>query len=133
MVALDKKYNMKITLTGRVPSKKNSRKLFVRNGKIFNLPSNDYRDWLEDASWQLKAFKKTVFYPQNRIICTFYAGDKRKFDLSNKFESIADALVDNAMIPDDNYTVLTEVILLYGGYERGRPRTEIEIQEYIKQ
>lgn len=115
-----------ITLKGRVPSKKNSTLNFVRGGRIIHIPSNDYRKWHKDASLQLQDQKEN--WPQQTfytLTVVFYSGDKRKYDLHNKFESIADLLTDNHFIEDDNYEVLPDIRLIYGGYDKGNPRVEI--------
>jgi hypothetical protein len=109
------------TLTGRVPSKKNSRNIFVKYGKLFNLPSKSYKDWHIDASKQLKTSVLDGLYERNDmfIVLQFYSPDKRKYDLTNKAESIMDLLVDNKVLEDDNYTVGKDILLSYKGVEKG--------------
>jgi hypothetical protein len=48
-------------------------------------------------------------------ICTIHSPDNRKFDLSNKWESIADGMVAAGYIEDDNYVYIPEITLRYGG------------------
>ncbi len=120
---------MVIILKGRVPSKKNSRKIFVRNGKIVNIPSQDYKDWHDEMSWELKKYKRQVFYPKNKITLTFYSGDKRKFDLTNKAESVMDLLVDNEFIDDDNYDIVPEICLRFGGIAKRCASVSIVIEQ----
>ena len=62
----------------------------------------------------------------SKIKLTFYAGDNRKFDLSNKAESIMDLLVDTKLIEDDNYSVISELTLKFGGVDKGNARCEID-------
>ena len=52
---------------------------------------------------------------------------KRKFDLSNKVESVNDLLVDCGVIHDDNYTVIQKLEVEFCGY--GKDYCEIEIKE----
>lgn len=98
----------------------------MRGGKMFNIPQKNYRDWHEMASWQLK---NKVKEPISRceIELTFFSGDKRKYDLSNKAESVMDLLVDNCIIEDDNYEVVSRLTLVWGGYDKDNSRVEINI------
>lgn len=117
------------TILGSVPSKKNSRNLFVRNGRIVNIPQKAYGEWHTDSLKQLKMPPKplqTVKYVQ---LC-FYSKDKRAYDLTNKAESVMDLLVDAGILLDDNYTVVPELTITYGGLCRENPRCEITIYEY---
>lgn len=61
-----------------------------------------------------------------KITLTFFAGDNRKFDLSNKAESIMDTLVDAGLLEDDNYSVVSELVLKFGGVEKNEARCEID-------
>lgn len=115
---------MKIEIRGRVPSKKNS-KIMVCRGRIpMLLPSENYTKWHKEASLQLPKPPKKEFH---NIHFTLYAPDKRAGDLSNKFESVADLLVDNKIIKDDNWFVLENVCLLFGGVDKTNPRCIIEL------
>lgn len=87
------------------------------------LPSTKYRNWHRDALLQIKNRKKIK---SKNITLTFYAGDNRKFDLTNKAESIMDTLVDAELIEDDNYSVINELCLKFGGVDKGKARCEIE-------
>tara|TARA_R100001530_G_scaffold134845_1_gene110586 strand:+ start:1614 stop:1970 length:357 start_codon:yes stop_codon:yes gene_type:complete len=114
---------------GRIPSKKNSRNIFVKGGKIINIPQNKYKEWHEQALWQLKAQR----VPQDKIknltsmTMTFWKPDKRKIDLTNKAQSIEDLLVDYGFIEDDNCDVVPLLQLKRGGIDKENPRCEIEI------
>ena len=61
-----------------------------------------------------------------QISIKIYAPDKRKADLTNKAESIMDLLVDNGKIEDDNWFVIGDIRLLFGGVDKVNPRAEIE-------
>lgn len=111
---------MKIIVSGLVPSKKNSR-INTRSGRSF--PSSKYTAWHKDASIQLHGVKPFI---TTVLSISFVAGDRRKFDLTNKAESIMDLLVDNGIIEDDNYSVIPELHLKYGGYEKNNPHCIIE-------
>lgn len=123
-----------ITLFGSMPpSKKNSRKLFTRGHRIFNLPSDKYTEWHEDASWQLKKFTHSWrMQPFYEIELRFFPDSRIKFDLSNKAESVMDLLTDNGFIQDDNYIYVPKLTLVYGGYDKENPRVEIEVKNNTK-
>ncbi len=115
---------MKIILTGRIPSKKNS-KTIVCMGRVPRLlPSANHQKWHKETSLQLKG--KNKIPPNSKITFTLYAPDLRKGDLSNKWESIADLLVDNGIIEDDNWFVLGDVRMVFGGVDKEFPRCEID-------
>jgi len=115
---------LNIRINGRIPSKKNSRNLFVRGGKLFNIPSKDYAAWHKLALLQIKLPKDRTLVP-SRITLSFWAPDKRASDLTNKAESIMDLLVDAKVIEDDNWWVIKEVKLQFMGVDKENPRCEI--------
>jgi len=111
-----------ITLLGSTPSKKNSKIISCRGSRPLLFPSSKYTAWHKDAMLQLtgqKVITAKVF------TLVFYAGDNRKFDLTNKSESIMDLLVDGGLIEDDNYSVVKELCLRFGGVDKNNPRCEI--------
>lgn len=119
-----------ITIYGRIPSKKNSRCLFVRGNKIVNIPSKRYKEWHKQASEQLVPY----LIPQplksiKSVEILIFAPDKRKSDLTNKAESIMDLLVDSGILFDDNWNVVKEVTIKYGGLDREDPRCKIVIRK----
>jgi Holliday junction resolvase RusA-like endonuclease len=114
---------MKIAIYGSTPSKKNS-KIMVCRGKFpMLLPSKNYTEWHKDALLQLKDKKPIT---SKDITLTFFAGDNRKFDLTNKSESIMDTLVDAGLLADDNYTEVSKLTLVFGGVDKGKARCEID-------
>jgi len=115
---------MKLTIKGRIPSKKNQRDIFVRGGRIVNIPSEKYREWHREASKQIRNAKSGDYHNAH---ITMFAPDKRKADLTNKAESIMDLLVDNKVIKDDNWFEIENIVLLFGGVDRENPRAEIEL------
>lgn len=95
-----------ITLTGQVPSKKNSR-INTRSGRSF--PSKRYSEWHKIALEQLKNEEKL---PEKvGIEYTFYQKDNRRRDISNQLESINDLLVDAGLLIDDDW----QHLFIYGG------------------
>lgn len=113
----------KITLTGRIPSKKNSKIMVCRGKTPMLLPSAKYTEWHKDAMLQLKGVDKI---DKDILFLTFYSPDKRPSDLSNKTESIMDLLVDAGLIEDDNWFVIKKLVLIFGGVDKDNPRCEIE-------
>ena len=122
---------MNIIIYGRIPSKKNSTISFARQGRIFHMPSNAYRAWHTDACRYLMgntSVDRNKTIEKANITITFFAPDKRAADLTNKAESIMDLLVDNKIISDDNWFVVNEVRLIFGGVDKEKPRAEINIK-----
>ena len=121
---------MTFTLTGRVASKKNSKRIFRNRytGKPVVTSSSAYGTWHESALWQLKAMKRPTT-PLNgtlRLTIYFYLKGKIDADLDNLTASIADVLADAEIIEDDKY--ITELHL----YKRaGAPEfvTSVEISQ----
>lgn len=116
---------MRITITGSVPSKKNSKSFFVRDGKPMIVPGKVHRNWHKQASMQLYGVKSITDIRSVAII--IYAADMRRGDLTNKAESIMDLLVDNRIIEDDNWFICPSLVLQFGGVDRKNPRAEIII------
>lgn len=120
---------LNILLSGRVPSKKNSRICFVKYGKMMNIPSKAYKEWHKDASEHLLSTGSPLVENIESVTLSFWAPDKRATDLSNKAESIMDLLVDNGILLDDNWNVVPNLNLKFMGVDRSNPRCHIEILE----
>jgi len=119
---------MQITLKGRIPSKKNSRIINRKTGKSF--PSKNYQEWHKDASKQLQGrIPDEAIECTKKVTITFYAPDKRKYDLTNKAESIMDLLVDNKILEDDNYQVVPNIHLKFGDVDKNNARAVIKIDK----
>lgn len=114
-----------ITIYGDVPSKKNSRILTQRNGRMMSFPSKHHADWYRDAQKQLLTTRN--FAGPEKIILTFFPKTKRAGDLSNKCESVMDALVDAGVLLDDNWYMVRHLELIFGGVDSKNPRVEIDI------
>lgn len=114
---------MKIVIYGSTPSKKNSKIISCRGNRPCLFPSSKYTEWHKSALSQLIGQKVIT---ANAITLIFFAGDNRKFDLTNKAESIMDTLVDAGLLEDDNYSVVSELTLKFGGVEKDKARCEIE-------
>lgn len=117
------------TLTGGVPSKKNSRRQIRCGGRTINIPSKNYEEWHRDASMQLIAQRaKKIAGEYHKVDIKLFAPDRRKGDLTNKAESIMDLLVDNGIIEDDNWFVVGGLHLFFGGVDKENPRAEVIIE-----
>ena len=120
---------IELTLTGRIPSKKNSKRIVKsKKGKLSLVSSVNYMKWHKEASIQLKRQKqaKNRVKQAIRIEFEFTFGDKRKTDLTNKAESVMDSLVDNGILEDDNWVVISD-IRLSGTYEKDNFKCLIKI------
>ena len=115
-------------LRGTPPSKKNSKIISCVGTRPRLFPSKTYVAWHKEALVQLKDQKvKPEKHKEIRTITlTFFSKDKRKYDLTNKAESVMDLLVDYGFIEDDNFAVLSCIQLVYGGMSKTAPRVEVE-------
>lgn len=118
---------MQLVLSGRIPSKKNSKIIVCRGKRPLLLPSEQYAAWQVVSSWELMKQKPKKGIQKCEIIATFFLPDARRTDLSNKWESVGDLLVDNGILEDDNCTVIPKLTLIYGGIDKDKPRVNIEI------
>lgn len=119
---------LKIILPGRVPSKKNSRRPFIRNGRMLNFSSKAYEEWHKEQSLYLDTQAIAKIDPPYRLTTTFFAPTNRSQDNSNAFESVADLLVECGILEDDNWFLLQECVQKFGGVDRQNPRVEIVIE-----
>lgn len=118
-----------------VPSKKNQKEIITnkRTGKMQMIPSRQFERWMAEHSSVFKEMyheieAKGVRMPivRCKVKCMFYFPDSKNRDLTNKFETIADALVDHGILADDGFKVMNPVTVA-GFMCRNRPRTEIYI------
>ena len=99
--------HMTLFLDGIPPSKKNEhRRCTSPTGRRFIACSARYGKWEADAMLILRSQWRAIRHPMPAkpaaINITFQASDLRPWDLSNKAESIMDALVGSGILPDDN-------------------------------
>lgn len=122
---------MKLVISGKVPSKKNSRNIFVQNGRLMNLPSARYKEWRDSAIVQLHqqfGGYKVSGYPINLDIIVYY-GDKRRHDLDNAVGSIMDALTDSGVLVDDDTEHVSQITVQFGGLDKEAPRVELYMED----
>lgn len=81
------------TWTGdSLPSKKNSKRIILRHGKPSIISSSEYLEWENGFVREIKSLGTRVGKCAAASI-TITAPNRRRWDLSNKWESVADALV----------------------------------------
>ena len=111
--------------------------------KNYWLNLNSYRNWKYHLNNDLKIqFKEAIHSSLAaldtikgpiRIVYTFYYPDSRRRDLDNSQAVIAkftqDALVEEGIIPDDDYTIVRSISGRYGGVDKTQPRCEVDIFE----
>ena len=117
---------IQLIIKGRIPSKKNSRMIFCRGKRPMSIPNKRYVAWHKEAEAQLLGTRPIK---ANKMTLTLYAPDKHKGDLTNKAESVMDLLVDMKIIEDDNWFVIDDLHLIFGGVDREDPRVEIIINK----
>lgn len=116
---------LSFTITGRIPTKKNSLRRIQRGGRVYTVPGADYEQWERSHAFDLIGFPQLK--PPYRIEVVFFPPCRRKADLSNKFEGIADLLVRAKVFQDDSWFMLSEVLLKFGGVDKANPRAEVSI------
>ncbi len=96
----------KITIKGRVISKKNSKQIFRNRytGKPFIKSSDAYSDFENDALKQL-CNCKACFFGKVRVDYVFEVKGQMRIDVDNAIASINDILQQAGVIDDDNNVV----------------------------
>lgn len=120
-----KMLNTTFFLSGNVPSKKNSRQVFVKNGRVINIPSKRYKQWHDECMDILDGFG--TLYPPYEIVLVFWMKDNRRTDLDNKVGSVLDLLQDAGIIEDDCWQKLKSISARAGGISKDFPRVKVEI------
>lgn len=129
---VNKMKTVNITISGLTPSKKNNVNLICRNNFVRKFPSNRYLAWQKDAVIEIQTQTKERGIDSASISLKIFSDTKRKADLTNKAESVMDALVDAGVLEDDNWFVCGDVRLLFGGVDKDNPRAEVEINKAIR-
>lgn len=109
-------------------SKKNSQQILInsKTGKPFVGQSKLYKNFERECGYFLKRYESNINYSVN-LKCTFYVSDKRKRDLTNLENAIADILVKYKVLQDDNYNIIQSWDGSRIIYEKNREETVIEI------
>ena len=111
-------FMIQLNLQGVPPSKKNSHIIIVnkKTGRPMVIPKGEYRKWEVQAAnllrsqWEGK--NQVVKGPLLVDLCFFVKG-KRAWDLSNKAESVMDALVKAGVLEDDNRFCVKRLVLTW--------------------
>lgn len=121
---------MRIEIPILCRSKKNSQQILMnsKTKKPFISQSKLYKEFERECGFYLKKYKSNITCPVN-IKATFYVPDKRKRDLTNLENAIADILVKYKVIEDDNYNILAGWDGSRIVYEKGREEIILEIEE----
>ena len=118
-----------LTLPMRVISKKNSKRLIMRGGRKFFVPSEAFERFKQDANasfYQQCNGKLPKIKGPVRIDCIFYIKGAYKVDVDNLYTSILDVLQNCGIIEDDNF-VLEGYLKKIPGYTDWH--TDIVIEE----
>jgi Holliday junction resolvase RusA-like endonuclease len=120
---------LKFVLTGRTPSKKNSRRSFYNKniGHILNYYSPEFKKWNAEKLKELESFTAEKVTGIVSISFEWYMPDNRKADTNNKEESILDLLVDAGIIEDDKWQIVKERHSIAMGIDKEHPRVHINI------
>lgn len=104
-----------------LPSKKNSKQLrrSWKTEKNFISSSDEYHEWEEKFILEVKSLWYTLGKVKSAMF-TFFAPNKRKFDLTNKAESLNDWLVKAGFLEDDDYEHIPEITLKFWGFSKNK-------------
>ena len=118
-----------LVIKGRIPSKKNSKRVFRRNGLTILVASLQDEKCTREAWLQLKEQKARAMVGSVSVKMNFWFPDNRKTDLTNKAESVMDLLVDMGVIEDDNVKICPKVSLEFCGIDKNDARVEIGLEK----
>jgi Holliday junction resolvase RusA-like endonuclease len=92
-----------LKINGRVISKKNSRRIFAKHGRIINIPSGAYARYKDSALNQLAEQITNTIQPPYKIDYLFEMKGAISNDFDNMITSINDILQDANIIENDKY------------------------------
>ena len=110
--------------------KKNSQQIFYnkQTGKRFITQSDKYKQFEKECWFYLKKYQGMSLDKPINVKVFFYVPDKRKRDLINLEEAIADILVKYEVLKDDNYNIIQSWDGSRIIYEKDRKEIIIDIQ-----
>jgi hypothetical protein len=122
------------TFQGAIPSKKNRKKIIQAGSRPLLVPSLAYSEWEERELWKLAGVRFPADKLERCVVQLEFwdklnkdgSKPKRKFDLTNKTESVMDLLVEYGTISDDNYAVCPEIHLWFIGF-RDEPGCQLTL------
>lgn len=109
-------------------SKKNSQEVGTNKytGKRYLTQSKYYKAFERDCGYYLMKYRLGINTSIN-LKCTFIVPDRKKRDLTNLENAIADILVKYGVIEDDNYNIVSGWDGSRIIYQKGVEKTIIEI------
>lgn len=116
---------VELSLTGTVPSKKNSR-INTRDGKSF--PSKKFEQWQNDAMRQVRTQTRERFRGVVQIELVIYFATLGKADTDNKVTSILDMLVEVLVLKDDYWESVARTVY-EAAYRPAKPGAFVRITE----
>lgn len=120
---------MRIEIPLLCRSKKNSQQIIYSKGRPMIIQSKIYHEFERECGKFLFKYKKgKITYPIN-LKCLFYVPDKRKRDLTNLENAIADILVKYEILEDDNYNIIAGWDGSRIFYQKGTEKIEITIEK----
>jgi Holliday junction resolvase RusA-like endonuclease len=117
---------MHLILPGRVPSKKNSKRIVMAGSRPRLISSEAFLAWHQEMMLRVRAHRPKRPIIKAAVAITFFAPNRRRFDLSNAAESVMDLLVEAGFLLDDCAENVPSLQLTYGGYGTDA-RAEVEI------
>lgn len=124
---------LKLTYSGRVLSKKNSKNIIrnPRTGKPLVMSNPAARANEEDMVKQFSAQKCGLKLPVENcsVNILIYEPNWQKRDLDNQATAILDALVLAGILVDDSIKCVKTLTVSFGGVDNDNPRAEILIEE----
>ena len=111
-------------------SKKNSQQIIFnpKTHKHMIVQSKLYNQFEKECGYFLNRYKLNIDYPIG-LKCTFIVPDRRKRDLTNLENAIADILVKYNIIEDDNYNIINNWDGSRIIYQKGIEKIIIEIKK----
>lgn len=124
---------LKIEIPLLTRSKKNSQNIIInpRTKKPMIIQSKIYLNFERECGYFLSKYQSNINYPIN-LKCTFIVPNKRKRDLTNLENAIADILVKYKVIKDDNYNIIASWDGSRILYQKNIEKTIIEINRFDK-
>ena len=122
---------IKFTIPVIPRTKKNSQQVFVRNGRVINVPSKLYKEFEEQCCWLIPTkYKLKIDYPVN-VKALYFVKRNARIDITNLESALMDALVKAGVLADDSAIKPAIVVSTDGSrvyYDKDNPRIEIEIE-----
>lgn len=121
---------VELRLEGKVPSKKNNRRLWESGGRQMSAPSQEYEDWEADALKQVRLQTRERFFNPVSIEVIVYFPTNTRADLDNRLTSILDMLVESLVLRDDKWQDVP-LMKAQAEYRKKEPGAFIRITELL--